>query len=83
MPIFKGMTNMSIWKAFFIKAIASSLIIIIAVTVKEKFDTFKDKKDEEIILTTNIKSIVFTFVATFVATIISYTIVWGFFGHEY
>lgn len=81
--MFKGMESTSIWKAFVIKAIMSSLIIIIAVTVKEKFDTFKDKKDEEIIRTTNIKSLGVTFVATFVATMIAYTTVWCFFGYGY
>uniref|UniRef100_A0A6C0JS54 Uncharacterized protein n=1 Tax=viral metagenome TaxID=1070528 RepID=A0A6C0JS54_9ZZZZ len=46
MPLIKGMKSTTIWKA-------STMIIFIAVTVKEKFDTFKNKKDEEIVRTTS------------------------------
>jgi hypothetical protein len=74
------MPNTSIWKVFFLKAIASTSIIFIAVTVKERFDTFKDKKNEEIVRTTSIKSIGFTILATFVATMLAYTLMWVLFG---
>ena len=81
MPLIKGMESTSIWKAFFLNALASTLIIFIAVTVKERFDTFKDKKNEEIIRTTSLKSIGFTLLATFVATMIAYTMMYIIFGY--
>ena len=44
MPLIKGMKSTTIWKAFFLNALASTMIIFITVTVKEKFDTFKNKR---------------------------------------
>jgi hypothetical protein len=81
MPLIKGMKSTTIWKAFFLNALASTMIIFIAVTVKEKFDTFKNKKDEEIVRTTSFKSIGFTLIATFTATMIAYTLMYIIFGY--
>ena len=79
MPLIKGMKSTTIWKAFFLNALASTMIIFIAVTVK--FDTFKNKKDEEIVRTTTFKSIGFTLIATFTATMIAYTLMYIIFGY--
>ena len=77
MPLIKGMKSTTIWKAFFLNALASTMIIFIAVTVKEKFDTFKNKKDEEIVRITSFKSIGFTLIATMIA----YTLMYIIFGY--
>lgn len=71
------MKSTTIWKAFFLNALASTMIIFIAVTVKEKFDTFKKKKDEEIVRTTSFKSIGFTLIATMIV----YTLMYIIFGY--
>jgi ABC-type spermidine/putrescine transport system permease subunit I len=81
MPLISGMKSTSIWKAFILNAMASTLIIFIAVTVKEYFDTYKDKKDQEIVRTTTFKSISFTIAATFIATLIAYTTMYLIFGY--
>jgi hypothetical protein len=80
MPLIKGMKSTNIWKAFLLNSIASTLILFIALSVKEKFDTFKNKDNEEIIRTTSAKSIGFTLIATFCATMIAYTLMWIIFG---
>jgi hypothetical protein len=81
MALIKGMKSTSIWKAFFLNSIASTLIIFIALTVKEHYDTYKDKKDKEITRATSLKSVGFTLIATFTATMIAYTIMYIIFGY--
>ena len=81
MPLIKGIQSTSIWKAFFLNALASTMIIFIAITVKQKFDTFKYKKKEEIVRATSVKSIGFTLIATFISTMLAYTIMYVIFGY--
>lgn len=80
MPLIKGFTSTNIWKAFLLNSIASTLVIFIAVTVKERYDTFTDKKNEEVKRTTNYRSIGLTLLATFLATMLAYTLMYLVFG---
>lgn len=81
MPIIKNFKSTNVWNAFFLNSLASTLIIFIAVTVKERYDTYTDKKDQEINRTTSAKSILFTILATFFATYFAYIIMYLVFGY--
>jgi len=80
MPIIKGFKSTSVWKAFLLNSFASTLVIFIAVTVKERYDTFTNKKNEEINRSTNFKSIGLTLIATFIASMVAYVFMWIVFG---
>jgi ABC-type spermidine/putrescine transport system permease subunit I len=81
MTLIKGMKSTSIFKAFFLNSIASTLIIFIAITVKERFDTFKDKKNNKIVRSSSFKSIGLTILVTFISTMIAYTTMYIIFGY--
>ena len=81
MPIIKGFKSTDIWKAFILNSLASTLIIFIAMSVKERYDHYTDKKDQEINRTTNFKSIGLTIIATFFATMFAYSLMWIVFGY--
>lgn len=81
MPLIKGFTSTSIWKAFILNSLASTLVILIAVTVKERYDTFTDNKNNKISRSTSTKSLVLTVIATFFATLFAYTVMYLIFGY--
>jgi ABC-type spermidine/putrescine transport system permease subunit I len=86
MPLISGFKSTNIWKAFILNSIMSSLVIIIALTVKSNFDTFSNNKDinkdtNNIKQRTNFKSILLTIVATFISYMIAYSIMYFLFGY--
>ena len=84
MPLISGFRSTTIWKAFILNALASSLIILVAITVKDKLDTYKYTKSEQsydIIRKTSFKNLIFTFVITFVSSLTAYIILYILFGY--
>ena len=79
MALIKGFRSTSVWRAFILNSVASTLVIFIAITIKEKLDKFVDK-DHEVVRNTDIKSIVFTLLFTFLASMAAYTIMYIVFG---
>ena len=80
MPLIHGWKSTNIWKSFLLNSLASALVIFIALTVKERYDTFTDNKNEIISRTTNFKSIGLTILATCLASMIAYTLMYLVFG---
>jgi len=74
MALYEGFKATTIWKAFILNSIAAALIILIAMIVKDRFDTYKDNKGESITRTTNFKSISLTLLVTFSASMIAFTL---------
>lgn len=83
MPLISGFRSTNVWKAFILNSIASSLVIIIALTVKSNFDTFSNNKDinKDVKQRTNFKSIMLTIVATFISSMIAYSTMYFLFGY--
>lgn len=81
MPLISGFKSTNVWRAFILNSLASTLVIFIAMTVKERYDHYTDKKNNEINRTTNLTSIGLTIVATFIASMFAYTIMWLVFGY--
>jgi hypothetical protein len=79
MPIIKGFRSTTIWKAFTLNALATSLIVVVAVAVKDRMDKF-ERKGEEIERKSSARSILFTFGLTFAAAYISYAVLYFLFG---
>ena len=82
MPLISGFRSTSVWKAFFLNSIASTLVIFIAINVKSRFDKFTYKKDpdREIVRTTNWQSIVLTLISTFATSMIAFSVMYFVFG---
>jgi hypothetical protein len=80
MPIIEGIQSTTIWKAFLLNSITSTLIIFISITIKERFDQFKDKDNRPITRTTNPSSILLTLSSAFITAMIAYTIMYLLFG---
>ena len=80
MPLIHGLRSTNIWKAFLLNSMASTLLIFIAVTIKDRYDTFVTKKHQHIIRTTNFKSMTLTLIGMFLASMVAYTFMWFVFG---
>ena len=84
MALISGFRSTSVLKAFILNSIASSLVIIIALTVKTRFDTFSNKNDKDtqyVKQHTNLKSILLTVTATFISSMLAYTAMYFIFGY--
>jgi len=81
MAIIHGFESTTIWKAFVLNALATSIAIVFALYIKMKFDTYVDIHGNQIQEITNPTSIFMTFTVTFVATFIAYTILHILFGY--
>ena len=79
-PLFDNFTASNIWKAFVLNSIAASIIIFIALTVKQTFDTYEFNTSQSHVSTTNIGSVILTLGSTFVSSLLAYTIMYTFFG---
>tara|TARA_Y100000389_G_scaffold121621_1_gene119036 strand:- start:353 stop:637 length:285 start_codon:yes stop_codon:yes gene_type:complete len=86
MPLISGFRSTNVWKAFILNSIASSLVIIVALTVKSNFDTFSNNKNinkdtNGVKQQTNFKSIMLTIIATFISSMIAYSTMYFLFGY--
>ena len=86
-PIIKNFKASNIWKAFLLNSIAASLVIFIALTTKRNFDTFRttaknnshsddDVKEQQVVQTTNVTSVILTLTSTFVSSMLAYTVMY-------
>lgn len=85
MPVFKGLTSTTIWKAFLLNALASSLIIVLAITIKQYFDVYIIKgntpKDKDVVEHNTVwTGVFFSFLITFIATYLSFLLLHWLFG---
>jgi membrane-anchored protein YejM (alkaline phosphatase superfamily) len=82
MPLIKNIQSTTIWSAFFLNSISSALILLIALTIHDKFSKYTDNKDDTVIKKkTTLKSIIFTFLFTFLASMIGFTLMYYTFGY--
>jgi ABC-type spermidine/putrescine transport system permease subunit I len=79
-PLIKGFKATSIWKAFILQAVAATIIIFIAVTLKTKYDKYTDIRGEQVFSSITWKSVVFTLLFTFAAALFAYATMFWIFG---
>jgi len=90
-PLIHGFTATTVWKAFALNALASSFIVLIAISVKDQLDHLmyilqkKTSKKPEKVPPFNgnrnsIPSLVGTFIVTFFAAFLAYTLLHLAFG---
>lgn len=70
----------TIWKAFILNSIASTLIIFVAMSIKDRFDKFYDQKGNVVTRSTSVKSVIATLLVTFLSCMIAYTTLYLIFG---
>jgi len=80
MPIFKGFRSTTIPRAFFLGALISSIIIVMAIVIKDAMDRWLNKHNVDK-STTNVWSVLLTFAITFAATYGSYWLMYLLFGY--
>lgn len=87
MVLIKGFKGTTIWKAFFLNSLASSIIIVFAITINQFLGKFIIEDDDYIDShkriyknKINFINIVITFFITFFITFISYTFLYYLFG---
>lgn len=81
MPLFHNFRATNVWKAFTLNSMVSALVILIAITTKDKLDNYVDKNNKQIYRYTTVSSIFFTLLFTFMASYIAYTIMHFVFGY--
>ena len=77
-----GFQVTSVWQAFVLNSLASTFVIFIAIAVKERYDSYRDKSNQEITRSTDTKSVTLTMLATFFASMVAYTLLWTVFGYN-
>jgi hypothetical protein len=73
MPLIKNFNSTTIWKAFVLNSIASSITIVIAIILKSKFDKYYGKD--------NYKGISITFFITFLISFFCFLTMHIIFGY--
>ncbi len=81
MVLIHGFRGTTIWKAFVLNALATSITIVFALEIKARFDTYVDEDGRTIREVTNVKSVVLTFAVTFTATLVAYFLLHVLFGY--
>lgn len=81
MPFIKNFRATTIWKAFALNSLASSLIILLAITIKSNFDNYVDEKNRRVIRRTTWSGVFLTLLFTFLATFMAYAIMFWTFGY--
>jgi|UniRef100_A0A6C0J3N5 hypothetical protein len=66
MALIEGFTATTIWKAFTLNSLVSSITIVLALVLKSKFDKYYGRDD--------IKGLIFTFMITFAVSFTVYTL---------
>ena len=80
MSLIKGFTANTIWKAFVLNALLSSVIILLAIVIKGNLDNYIDKQGNQVKRKTSWRSILITFVLTFITTLCAYLLMHFIFG---
>lgn len=80
-PLYTGFRSTTIWKAFILNSLASSIIIFLAIFLKGYFDKYHDQDDNKIQVATTWKSVLITMSVTFVATFGTYALMWFTLGY--
>jgi len=81
MVLIKGFRATTIWKAFILNAIAASLIIFFAITIKGKLDNYVDRENHAVRRYTTWTSTIATLAFTFIATFTAYVVLYWLFGY--
>ena len=78
----KGFQATTIWKAFILNSIASTLVIFIAISIKDHFDNYSSetKGTEFVTRRTNVKSVILTLSVTFLSSMTAYILLYILFG---
>jgi len=80
-PLYTGFTETHLWKAFILNAVANSIIIFLAIYLKENFNHVYDKDGNDITIKNTWKSTVITMGVTFIATMSTYVLLWFLIGY--
>jgi uncharacterized BrkB/YihY/UPF0761 family membrane protein len=83
MPLIKNFRGTTIWKAFFFGSLITSLVIILGILIKSRFDTFKDINGNEIKKISKWKYIFLNFLIIFTVNYILCTLLYFIFGFGY
>ena len=82
MVLIKHFRSTTIWKAFVLNAICTTLTIYIAVTVKEYLDRIDyDKNDDNVSKYSSTLNTILTILVTFFTSLLSYYIMYLIFGY--
>ena len=80
-PLYMGFRSTTIWRAFILNSAANSIIIFLAIFLKEKFNHVYDSDGNDITIKTTWTSSLITMGVTFVATLLTYTLLWFTLGY--
>ena len=80
MPLIKNFQSTTIWKAFLLNAIATTVIVLAALIIKDHLQRYVDVFGREVTGTQNIRELAITLGVTFASAIITYTFLYYIFG---
>ena len=80
-PLYMGFRSTTIWKAFILNSVANSIIIFLAIYLKQKFDNVYDTDGLDVTTETTWKSAAITMFVTFLSTLLTYSMLWFTLGY--
>jgi ABC-type spermidine/putrescine transport system permease subunit I len=81
-PFIKNFKATTIMKAFVLQAMAATIVIFMAVTMKAKYDKYTDKHGQNVVnVQITWRSVVFTLLFTFATALLSYFMMFWVFGY--
>ena len=89
MPLINDFQPNTIWKAFALNALTSALVVVLAITIKDRFDNFSTTKknqknnnqnNDSVTRQTSWVGVTVTLLFTFVAYYLAYTLMYVIFG---
>ena len=80
MPLIEGLYATTIWKAFVLNALLSSLVIVLTIQVKTQLDYYYDPDPNKRLIHTSARSLLLTFLVCFVTAFLAYLCMHAIFG---
>lgn len=80
MPLIHDFRSTNVWKAFTLNSIASTLIIFVAMNVRDQYAVLVDKDNNVISRRRSLSGVLISLFITFVASMIAYTTMYFVFG---
>ena len=80
MPLIKNFKSTSLWKAFVLNSVTASIIVVLAISVKDSLDRFTNYNNSDERSKTNFANIIITLLITYSVTFLTYVLMYFIFG---
>jgi hypothetical protein len=80
MPLIQNFKSTSLWKAFVLNSISASIVVVLAISIKDGLDRFTNYNNDDK-PKTNFSNIIITLLITYSITMLTYIFMYFIFGY--